>query len=94
MVGDKIRRQLKEQETKLPGGSHGFERSHELGDGSLAVAQTLEMCDPLRRFEAEPEAWRRRVQPTFKLDGRRKRPERIVDLDGGHATRIELQKGA
>jgi hypothetical protein len=80
-----VRGKLEEQKAELAGLTDGLERVHKLGDESVAVAETLEMGDALRRLEAETKASGSGGEPVLQGGDARKLTEGVV-----HLNRVEL----
>src|SRR4051794_26816536 len=84
-IRTEVRRQLEKHRAKSARAFGGQQRSFESSDGTITIAQTLQMRDRLRRLERESKAFGCRVKPCFQLLFRRQLPEGEV-----HFHRVQL----
>ena len=84
-IGLEVWRKLEEKQPQLPCLTHRLKHIDELRHIVLALAETLEVRDPLRRLEAEAETGRRRCKPVTEHLRGRQRAEGVV-----HLNRVQL----
>ena len=71
------------KDAELRAKEDAFKRREELSDIVHAFLQPPEVCNALRRLEAEPEVRGSRAQPVFEHLCRRQRTKRVVHLNRG-----------
>ncbi len=80
-----VRWQLEEQQPEFARLADRLQRVHELGDDLMAITQTFQVRDALRRLEAKAEALRRRGEPVFERARAWQLAEGVI-----HLNRVEL----